>query len=96
MPDIESQEEHKFVPTSDHKRNLSEKSEVAAIWKSCCFLIDRVVLFFFTQLIISVGVMSFCVYQLIQDEDHESRQYYSSTLTFLIGIWIPSPRPRVN
>ena len=94
--DIESQPEatgkateHKFVCNDDDSQSETR-------WKSCCFIMDKAVVFFFAQLTISLFIMTFCVSMLIQPDSLESRQYYSGTLTFILGIWIPSPRIRVN
>ena len=64
-------------------------------WKSCCLLVDRRALLFFSQLFISCSVMGLCIYQLITHHDNcDSNQLYSGLLTMLIGIHLPAPKMR--
>jgi hypothetical protein len=62
------------------------------LWRSCCMEFDSRAVVFFSQLIISTGVMMFCIYQLATHEDCETQKSYSSLLTFLIGIHLPAPK----
>ena len=61
-------------------------------WKSCCLVMDRRAIQFFSQLIIISSIMLFCIIQLIHDNQNDShRPEYMSSLTFLIGVLIHSP-----
>jgi len=63
----------------------------AETWDSCCMRIDRRATVYFTQLSISFIIMFFCIYQLLRYEDCDSRNFYSSLLTLVIGMYVPSP-----
>ena len=92
--DLEQQQQ--FVNTHIRALNIQSEDEHTR-WVSCCFKIDRGILFFIAQLAISLMVLFFCVYQLTQDNtagDLSSRQFYSGTISFLVGCWLPSPRPK--
>jgi len=62
------------------------------LWKSCCFELDRHATVFFSQLIVCILVISFCMYQLLHSKSCETDQLYSSILTLVLGVLIPSPR----
>jgi hypothetical protein len=51
---------------------------------------------FFSQLFISVGIMTFCVYQLVLYRDCETREGYMALLTFLVGVYLPTPKISSN
>jgi hypothetical protein len=60
-------------------------------WQSCCVTMDKEATIFFSQLVISVFVLLFCVYQLCVLLDCDSQQTYIGLLTLIIGVWLPSP-----
>lgn len=109
---INSQEEHKLIAqnqinppgnitetTSSQRPTSCTRNISEATWTSCCLRTDRAAVFFFSQLGISLLVMSFCLYQLSIPqtvEALESRQYYSGTVTLIVGVWLPSPRMRIT
>ena len=68
-----------------------EDDKFANTWKSCCLVMDRRAIQFFSQLIIISSIMIFCIVQLVHDGQN-SHQPYMSLLTFLIGVLIPSPK----
>lgn len=69
-----------------------ELSDVENSWKSCCLTVDRRALQFFTQLSISLIVISLCIYNLVQYPNNcEGNQVYMGLLTMTIGVYIPSP-----
>ena len=61
-------------------------------WKSCCLVIDKRAVMYFTQIGIISGAMIFAIYQLINVEDCPSQQAYLGLLTMLIGILVPQPK----
>jgi hypothetical protein len=65
-------------------------------WTSCCLKVDKNAVQFFSQLAISVGVISFSLYQLIKLPDCEQQQTYSSLLTLVLGVWLPSPKMKLG
>lgn len=73
--------------------NEIEEIDEDNIWRSCsgCRL-DRRATVFFSQLFISVVVICFCIYQLVNSKSCERDSLYSGILTMVIGIFIPSPR----
>jgi len=63
------------------------------IWRSCCgMLVDKRVVVFTSQFIITLMIITFSLYQLAQGNSCEHQQFYSSLITMLIGIFLPSPR----
>ena len=65
-------------------------------WKSCCVVLDRRAVQYFTQIIIIVGTMAFSLYQLTSLTDCEGQQAYLGLLTLLIGLIIPNPKFQDN
>jgi hypothetical protein len=61
-------------------------------WTSCCLKVDRSAVIFFSQLSISIGVIAFCLFQLIHLTECEQQTTYSSLLTLILGTWMPNPR----
>jgi len=62
------------------------------IWRSCCLEVDKRVVVFTSQFIITLMIITFSLYQLAQKNTCEHQQFYSSLITMLIGIFLPSPR----
>lgn len=71
-------------PVSENRRST--------MWRSCCFTLDRHATVFFSQLVVCIMVISFCMYQLVNSDSCERDQLYSSILTLILGVLIPSPR----
>lgn len=62
------------------------------MWRSCCgYEIDSRLISFFSQLVISLIVLIFCVHQIAVLSDSQS-SWAKMTATFIIGVWLPSPR----
>jgi hypothetical protein len=61
-------------------------------WKSCCMVLDRRAVQYFTQLAVIAGTMAFSLYQLINLPNCEEQQAYLGLLTLLIGLIIPNPK----
>jgi hypothetical protein len=62
-------------------------------WKSCCGLeMDSRAVIYFTTMFIIIGVIVFCIYQLIILDGCNDQQAYLGLLTFVLGIIIPSPK----
>ena len=62
-------------------------------WKSCCLVADRRAVVFFTQLLISLIIICFCLTMLILfPEDCNKEATYIGLLTFVIGVNLPSPK----
>ena len=59
------------------------------IWRSCCIEMDSRALLFFSQLVISLLVLIFCIYEIATLGES---QWAQMTGTFIIGVWLPSPR----
>ena len=70
-----------------------EDDQFENTWRSCCLVMDRRAIQFFSQLVIISSIMLFCIVQLIHDDNNNShRTEYMSLLTFLVGVLIPSPK----
>ena len=63
-------------------------------WESCCFVIDRRVFMFISQLIIGFIIIAFCIYKLISDNDNPALYY--GLLTFIIGVFLPAPKVNMS
>jgi hypothetical protein len=71
---------------------LEKKIELENVYKSCCLLVDKRALLFFSQLGISISVLAVCIFQLIKHyDDCNSNQMYSNILMMIIGVWVPAP-----
>ena len=81
-----------------HQRNLDRIEElerrisVENTWNSCCLKTDRRAVMFFSQLSVSVAVMTFCCVQLIRLENCEAQSLYSGLLSLVVGIYLPQPK----
>lgn len=69
-----------------------EDREFNNLWRCCSgSVIDQRATRFFTQLLISLVVITVCVYQLVSLDNCEAQSLYSGLLTMVIGVWLPSP-----
>jgi hypothetical protein len=90
-------QEKKEVPTEidmlslQHRFDLEDRKENNQ-WHSCCLVLDRRAVQYFTQMTIIAAVMLFTIYQLCTIETCESQSVYIGLLTMLIGVLIPSPK----
>ncbi len=62
------------------------------IWRSCCLMLDSRAVLFFSQLSISVISILCCVIMILRSEDTDEKKNYGILLSFVIGLWFPSPR----
>ena len=62
------------------------------LWRSCCVEIDPRAVMYFSQLAISAVVLAVCIYILLTREDCGSQQFAASTLSFVLGVYLPSPK----
>lgn len=60
-------------------------------WRSCCLTVDKRALAFFSSLVISLIILLFCIYQLVNKTECEDIQIYISLITMIIGVYLPSP-----
>ena len=82
---IESEEEKKI---EIKRANI----ELDNVYRSCCLVIDRRAVLFFTQLSFSVFVLGFSAYHLSENDQDCSRTHlYTGLLTLILGWWAPSP-----
>jgi hypothetical protein len=86
------------TPRRKSENNISEISEKTfnrkVFWKSCCFELDRRAVSFFTQLLISLLIITFCLFQLHTLDKCDSTEYLS-LLTMVLGVWV-GDAPRLN
>jgi len=75
--------EHRFKVEDDKYKDT---------WKSCCMVLDRRAVQYFTQILIIGGTMGFSIAQLYRINTCEGQQAYLGLLTLLIGILIPNPK----
>ena len=87
------------VDTPEHK-GLVERSrsqvewEHKNMWQSCCITLDKRATLFFSQLLISVIIVVFCVSMLVYNQDCATFSRYSPLITFMVGVWLPQPQLR--
>lgn len=61
-------------------------------YKTCCGTVsDKRLLVFISSLSISLLILTFCCYQLVNKEDCQSQNTYVGIITLIIGIWLKSP-----
>ena len=58
------------------------------VWRSCCIEMDSRALLFFSQLIISLLMLLFCIYEIAVLES----EWAKLTASFIMGVWLPAPR----
>ena len=63
------------------------------VWRSCCFDINKSLVKFSVQVIISLIVLILSSYKLVTDDNKEDKSVYISLITLIIGIYTPSPSP---
>ena len=66
-----------------------ERARSEVLWRSCCAEMDSRALLFFSQLVISLVVLVFSIFEIATLPDAE---WAKMTATFIIGVWLPSPR----
>ena len=57
------------------------------VWRSCCLDMDSRALLFFSQLIISLLMLLFCIYEIAVLES----EWAKLTASFIMGVWLPAP-----
>ena len=77
-----------IIPHEDGEDNV----EVDVIWRSCCFRLDKRVVVFSSQLLISLMIISFSLFQLTKNDTCEHQQIYIGLLTMILGVYLPQPR----
>lgn len=58
---------------------------------SCCYKIDKRMLMFAMQVIVSLGVSAFSIYMLTTEKDCCRSAPYMGLLSGIIGTWMPNP-----
>jgi hypothetical protein len=75
---------------TDSDSDQSEHENDDDQWTSCCGSShSSEAIRYFSQVGISSAVMSFAMYQLVNDP---SSAQYMSLLTMVLGVWLPSPK----
>ena len=77
---------HKIEVEDDERKFAHETT-----WKSCCVTVDRRAVSFFSQLILSVAVVAFCIIMLATNQNCETFSRWSPLLLLIVGIWVPAP-----
>jgi len=60
------------------------------VWRSCCLEVDKRAITFFSQFIISIFIIAFCLGQLYTLDKCDS-DIYMNLLTLILGTWLPNP-----
>jgi hypothetical protein len=62
-------------------------------WRSCCFLIDKRLLAYFANFLLTLILVSFCIFQLNQEGLNSERfTLFISLLTGSVNLWMPNPK----
>jgi hypothetical protein len=77
--------------STESKRDVIDRR---VLWKSCCLVLDKRALLFFSQLFISGLIISFTIGMLLTNQDCDTFSRYSPLLTLIIGVWLPQPQLR--
>tara|TARA_R110000868_G_scaffold78486_1_gene223959 strand:- start:71 stop:397 length:327 start_codon:yes stop_codon:yes gene_type:complete len=99
---ISIEEKKEILPTVNRSQSIERKilehklkiedDKYADTWKSCCILLDRRAVQYFTQIIVIGGTMGFCISKLYFNESCEAQKTYLGLLTLLLGVLIPNPK----
>jgi hypothetical protein len=91
MSSSEEKLELKIDTPRRKSENISELSENTfnrkVYWKSCCFELDKRAVQFFSKLLISLMIITFCLFQLHTLDKCDS-DIYLSLLTMILGVWV--------
>jgi hypothetical protein len=93
---MEDQNNHLVLKPSmtQHRIQVEDeerKFEHDNTYKSCCLLMDKRGLIFFTQLFFSASILIFCIVQLCLKPDCETYAKYSSMMMLIVGVYLPNP-----
>ena len=81
-----------IIFTPMNRSNSITPDQRANEWRSCCFTSDRRCVKFLAQLSITLLMMIFSMYKIIEsDECSSDKQVFSSILTMCLSIWLPAP-----
>ena len=58
------------------------------LWRSCCVEMDSGTAVLLAALVISLFVLIFCIHEIATLGESQ----WAQTGTFMIGVWLPSPR----
>jgi hypothetical protein len=75
----------------EHRQHLADE-KYKNTWESCCLVLDKRAVQYFTQITMICGIMSFAIIQLTRLDSCEAQQSYLGLLTLLIGILMPNPQ----
>lgn len=90
----EQQEQHETLVVSSIEPNIANHQ--SNTWRSCCLIVDKDMVRFFSQLTFIALVIIVCVYKLIRDLSCTAQIGYSNMLSLTLGVLIPSPRIRAE
>ena len=65
----------------------------ANVWRSCCLLVNKDLVQFVMTSAISLTCLVYC-FIMSADSTGDARASYFSLITFIVGVWLPAPRPR--
>ena len=68
--------------------------DTPTVWHSCCLTADKHFVMYVTQISVILLIIIFCIYQLLTLRECIHQITYTSLLTLLIGLVIPSPAIR--
>ena len=85
--------EHQIIMQENEQKTelkLHEMEEDNKL-KSCCYVLDKTAVQYFTTIGIVSGIMIFAIYKLLINDDPQTQTIYMSLLSSLTGLILPSP-----
>lgn len=79
------------IPVCIHTEEDRKKHEDNQLNTCCGKPSDKRLLIFISSLSISLLVLTFCCFQLVNKPDCQSQNTYVGLITLIIGIWLKSP-----
>jgi hypothetical protein len=61
-------------------------------WVSCCYKCNKNAVVFFSQLIMCVSVVCFCMIQLYNSDSCNQDALYSGIMMLILGAFLPTPK----
>ena len=71
---------------------IIENKEEEKTWKSCCLIMDKNAIKYFSQIGILSSLIIFSATMLVLDNDCNSQRNYSGLLMICLGVFLPNPK----
>jgi hypothetical protein len=65
-------------------------------WRSCCTIMDKEAVMFFSQLGIAITTIAFSITMLALSDSCERDSLYSGILTLVVGVYLPQLQMKIK